>query len=770
MGDQEIPPADRYLSALFGESGYLSRAFPNYRPRPGQIALAEAVDRAITGRGHLLAEGPTGTGKSLAYAAPASYYAAKTGRSIVIVTANIALQEQIVTKDLPLLRRIAPWHFTYSLLKGRNNYLCVDKLAQFKRDKHSGAIKNPSMDEQRMLPVVERWADETERGGIERRSGDMSELPFEPAGVWHRFSVSSDECKRGRCKFRSGCFAIAASERARQAMLIVTNYHMLYSHLAVYLETGKDVVICPFDVAILDEAHKAPDIARDVFGFELKHGAIHRIVTKIRDDGPELAEDLEYNSSDFFFRMGELARNRERYKARLTGDYLPAEREAWTKLDTSLAGTIELLSYKTERLESKLELLRQEGLGIGDEADEISDELGDIEILLERANNIRKSLTAAMHPLAQARHVFFVEEDNRKRITVSSRLIHAADALTPGLFRKHVGYPDQVEPGPKVAVVATSATLATSGGDFDYIAEELGCPPGYDALVAPSPFDWPAQCLFICPTGMPEPNAPEFKDAVAANVDRIIRLARGRTLGLFTSRRVLDHTFEAIAKSCASQGIALYKQGDAPRTQLLEKFKSDISSVLLGTESFWAGVDVPGESLSVVVIDRLPFPTPDDPILDALAARSDDWFRKYSIPRAMIAFKQGFGRLIRSLECRGVVVCLDNRLMEKRYGKQFLRAIPKGVPKSTRLEAIAEWLCLPIAPAAPLPTAATSQPAVIITPPTLPAPDPLPQLTLFETPSAPPPRAIVLPPDWDEVDVVAPTAPPPAPSPAWDEL
>jgi ATP-dependent DNA helicase DinG len=682
--EEKIPSADRYIDAVFSEHGYLSQAFPNYRPRQGQIALARAVDRAIGRREHLLAEAGTGVGKSLGYSVPASYWAARFGRPVVIVTANIALQEQIFFKDLPLLQSIAPWHFTFSLLKGRNNYLCADRYytnmanAQFAKPG-----REPSAEHRRQLPVVEQWAAASIEQGIRLKLGDVSELPFEPQqSVWKLFSVTSEECKGSRCRCADECFALAASERARQAMVIVTNYHMLYAHLAVYLDIGKDVVISPFEIVILDEAHKAADIARDWFGFKITVETIRRLGRKIPET--ERAQ-LEIATMQFFFAMGALARNRDRYKSRLTGDYLFEEQRIWGTLHIQLVGVCRTFALQVSTLQQKLRKLGEQGLGLGDDAKESLDRLAEAENLLKRATEATKCLERAMSPTEHTTEVFFVEEDEKKRIAICSKLVVPSLVLGPALFEKQVD-----QSGPKVAVVATSATLATSEG-FGYVASEIGC-RNRDELVAASPFDFPNQCLFIAPAGMPDPNTPEFPAAVASAFETIIQLAGGRTLGLFTSHRMLQATFDALIPLCTELDITLLRQGDAPRTKLISLFKEDIESVLLGTESFWAGVDVPGEALSVVVIDRLPFSTPADPVLDVIASRDAEWFQNYSLPRAMIAFKQGFGRLIRSLECRGVVVCLDNRIATKRYGKDFLRAMPAGVPKSTRLEAISEWL------------------------------------------------------------------------------
>jgi ATP-dependent DNA helicase DinG len=771
LEEEEIPSADRFIDALFGERGYLSRAIPHYRPRPGQIAFAEAVDRAIMRRGHLLAEAGTGVGKSLGYAGPASYRAFETGRRVVIVTANIALQEQIVGKDLPLLQRIVPWDFTFALLKGRNNYLCRDRYEAFRRDKATGEIERArhTVEERRQLPIIDDWAHHQVEAGLGLALGDASELPFEPLhNVWRRFSVTSDECKRSKCRYRDECFAIAAAERARGAMVVVTNYHMLFAHIAAYLQTGFDLVINPFEVCILDEAHKAPDIARECFGFKIGAGTIHRIARKLEDE--LLAADLDTYTSDFFFRMGELAQNRDRYKARLKGDYTPEEMQGWEKLRSALAGASAELERAVQRRNELLQQAKDDGAP-DYELDELQDEIGELEILLTRAREIAQSLAMAMAPREHTALVFFLESDDKRRTYVVGRLLHASDALTPGLFEKRVCPRNCAEPGPPVAVVATSATLATDSSDFHYIAEDLGVPPGYEALVAPSPFDWPNQALFCVPRGLPEPNAPEFKDAVASVMDRTIRLARGRTLGLFTSYRVLEHTFDRVRKTCSQMGITLLKQGDAPRTALIAQFKKDVSSVLFGTESFWAGVDVPGESLSVVVIDRLPFPTPDDPILDAIQQTDKEWFAHYSIPRSIVAFKQGFGRLVRSLECKGVVVCCDNRITEKKYGKKFLRSLPRGVPKTTNLDAIAEWLGVALPEAAAPPAAAPIvqrdlKPDNVVVRTSTSAVPPPGQLALFLQPPIPSPT--LLPPGWDELDLPPPeTLPPPAP--AWDE-
>lgn len=721
MNAGSSPQSDQYIDAIFGEGGFLAGALDGYRPRPGQIALARAVHKAIETRGHLLAEGPTGTGKSLAYAVPASYFAAERGRSVVIVTANIALQEQIVRKDLPLLASVAPWKFRFSLLKGRNNYLCMER---FFSTEGQGSAKQTNLfatsnaasdaDDKHHLDIVREWALDSVRedeaamkeGRPSTATGDMTELPFEPShAVWRNFSVSSDEC-RARCDYTKQCFANRALTNARSAHVIVTNYHMLYAHLAVYMNSGVDAVISPFEICILDEAHKAADIARDFFGERVTLETIKRVARTVRDYDPSLHSRIEAASIGTFEAMRSLRRDRERYKARLTGtQFNDFEMSKWVALDRALLDAIEILERRGGELKTKYEETQDRDTG---------KKLDEIEKSFKRATNARAVMKLAVEdPKSDHDRVYFLEEDDKQRVTIASKLVRASTALRPALFEKrtvNVHHEDQEQEdgstksvrvmteGPPVAVIATSATLATDENDFSYAATEMGVPEGYDSLIAQTPFDFPKQCLFVVPEGMCEPNAEEFHDQVAKNVEKVVALVGGRTLALFTSRRSLEHTYDSLVGYCRRNHITLLKQGDEPRTRLIERFKKDIDSVLLGNDSFWAGVDVPGKACSAVVIDRLPFPTPDDPIMDRLAEDEEGVFWKHMLPRSIIAFKQGFGRLIRSVDDRGVVVCLDTRIVTKKYGRQFLRALP-DVPKTRRIEAIAEWLNPPPAPA-----------------------------------------------------------------------
>lgn len=632
---------DDYIDTVFGPKGLLARRFPGYAPRPGQVALARAVDAAIRHGEHLMAEAPTGTGKSLAYLVPASYHAAEHGQRVVVATANIALQEQLVAKDLPLLAELLPWRFRFELLKGRQNYLCPSRMHEERAQAAFDALAHPG--NARMYRVIADWAASTQ-------TGDVSELPFEPtARLWRQFSTTSEDCKGSDCRFRDQCFALKAKERAEDADVVVTNYHMLFLHLQLRDATGGDLVLPAFEVAICDEGHKAADIAREFFGFRITAGSIRwagRLLGRIGQGA--LAERLEALTREFFELLTAYERS-DAYHRRLRQE-TPVP---WTALRARLG-----------------EVARAYQVALDDAPD--ADARADLKRARTRALALAIHLEAAM-TLEDEGSVYFLEPSQKGDVALASKSIDVSERLRRLFF-------DAAH-----SVTITSATLTTGGG-FDYARRELGVPEPRE-LVVESPFDFETQALLIVPEDMPEPSEPDFPDAVAEALAEIIELAGGRTLGLFTSYRNLE-TAHARLAGC---GYRVLRQGELPRTQLIEAFRKDVRSVLLGTESFWAGVDVPGEALSCVVIDRLPFPSPDDPLLDALSERDPAWFRNVSLPRAIIAFKQGFGRLIRARTDRGVVVVLDQRLIAKRYGRLFLRSLPR-VLKSRRLEHVRRFL------------------------------------------------------------------------------
>lgn len=686
-----IPGPDEYVDAAFGVGGYLAAGRPGYRPREGQVQLARAVDQAIRTRTHLLSEAPTGVGKSYGYSVPATYHAAVNARTVVIVTANIALQEQLFNKDLPLLAEILPWSFSYGLMKGRGNYLC---RSQYEKQRLSDRQQSMFADE-RSVPANERdrvrlakWAEhEIAVGGY----GDQSSLGWKPADkLWREFSVAPEECKGQRCSFKDACGALAAQRKARQSQVVVTNYHVLFIHLRLWMERGIDAVLPPFDVVICDEIHAAPSIARDFFGWRCSEGSFKKLARYVRGTHPLVTDGLERAAGWFFQQMLELRRDRDRYKARVVPSRLSGhDVQAGEQLLERLGEFSAVVGQ---------ELAALEGAG-GAEAGERAH---DAEQAQERALKLSVAVRSVLEGAGDD-EVVFLEEDEFRTVHVACRLVRPGRVLHGALFGKTIRRavedgatePDETWP---VSVVCTSATLATESG-FGFAREELGVDECAE-LVVESPFDYPNQALLILPE-VCDPSDDAFTGECAAILLRTIVLARGRTLGLFTSRKRMNEVYDLIAGRVPYR---ILKQDDGQRTQLVEEFRRDTHSVLLGVSSFWAGVDVPGESLSVVWIDKIPFPSPDDPVVERLTETDRSAWFTYAVPRAIIEFKQGFGRLIRSATDRGVVVCCDKRLQTKRYGKQFLRAMPAGMQKVKNLESIREWLDGPEALEAPAPT------------------------------------------------------------------
>ncbi len=631
------------LMDVFGAGELLAQRFEGYAPRPGQIEMARAVGLAIDDGRHLLVEGPTGTGKSLAYLVPTILDAARTGRRVLVVTANIALQEQLVGKDLPLLAELLPVDFSFALMKGRSNYLCRRRFEQEEQGGTLGAAFEPDQ-----VGWVEQHLDWA-RTTLHR---DVSELPFQPDySLWRRFSVRSEDCLGSDCPQHDNCHHRQAAERAAASTVVVANYHLLFAHLVVRHATGEDIVLPPFDVVVLDEAHKAADIARDFFGFRVSYAALRRLTAPLEGvASSSLPEILRQWSVAFCHDLGQLRRSRS-YRVRLRTSGAVRHAELVQRLHQA----------------SRVYAAAAEG---ADKA-----EARRLTRLAERCGETAERIRSAL-ALDDPNAVTFIEEDRQGRGVLCANPIQVSHRLRLLLF-------NQVH-----AAVVTSATLSTDRS-FEMAKAELGVPEPRE-LVVDSPFDFAEQALLVVPRGLPDPTDPAWPASVASHVLEAIQQAGGRTLGLFTSYKNLDRAH----RRAASSDFRVMRQGEQPRTKLVAAFREDVGSVLLGTESFWAGVDVPGESLSCVVIDRLPFPSPEDPVLDAIREHDPRWFLHHGLPRAVLAFKQGFGRLIRGSGDRGVVVVLDPRLLTRPYGRLFLRSLPR-VPRSRDTADIGRFLAPP---------------------------------------------------------------------------
>lgn len=649
-----------YIEETFGIGGHLASINPEFRPRAGQIEIARAVDHVLAKKIHLVAEAPTGTGKSFAYLVPTLYHALSSPdgqrQRVLVVTENIALTEQLINKDLPDLAVALPWPFTFKLVKGRNNYLCPDRLSQARRDGDlAGAVKEPGG---HLIPIIEKWAAKTTTGD----KSELAELP--PAPIWDLFSVGADDCKGKKCGFYATCPSVKARREAQHADVVVTNYHLLFWHIKLRALTGLDSILPPYDIVVLDEGHRTAEIGRDLFGFELSMGSIRRIGRFLAAkflDNRALWDNLVQTGESFFGKTMRFKDSLD-YKARLRQGH---------PLDPSLLIN-QLLDVSTfYQKEASSGMLKA------------NTDPDDLEKYAGRAVQLAKDFhEACIAPITG--NAYFIEDTQsrgRRWVSIKCRPKSVADILAAQLFEK-------------TPVVAISATMAVSNR-FDHAVEEFGIQNNdRQEIVSESPFDWRKQALFIVPGGMPDPSKDRarFDEVVQKLTGRVMELTKGRTMALFTSVRARDACYEYVKR--LRLPYQLLRQGDMPNTALVEEFKKDVSSCLFGCASFWSGVDIPGEALSCVIIDKLPFLTMDDPVYDLVAESDRNAFNHYMVPRAVIEFKQAFGRLIRRETDRGVVVMMDPRVKppNKNYSGAFWNSLPAFVSQSENIEHIPKFL------------------------------------------------------------------------------
>ena len=613
-------------SSFFGRNGPLSRVLPGYEERPAQRKLSEAVAEVLDLGGLLLAEAGTGTGKTLAYLLPA----VDLGRRVVVSTGTKNLQEQLVQKDIPILARALGRELSVAVMKGRANYLCLLRFSSFAK---AGSFRR--LEEVPVYRAVEAWAPETQ-------TGDRAEVADMPDVVdfWREVSAASENCIGQSCSLFESCFVTRMRQRALEADLVVVNHHLLCADLAVK-DGGYGQVIPAYDTLILDEAHLIEDVATQYFG-------VH--VSSFRVE--ELARDVE----------------RELKAARLDAREVRAEVEGVRLRGDRLFGLLSRgrggrlapgwmdarIAEESLGLMQRLEGLRTVLLAVPDRPEALFGLAG-------RALALAGELAFLMRADADD-HVYFVETRGRG-VFLRAMPIDVSGRLKAVLF-------DEVR-----AAVLTSATLAVDGG-FTYVKDRLGIEPTAELLLA-SPFRYEEQALLYVPRDGPEPQAPEFVDHVAEEVVRLLGLSRGRAFVLFTSYANMN----AVASLIAGRvDYPLLIQGEAPKAQLLDTFRATPHAVLLATTSFWQGVDVAGDQLSCVIVDKLPFASPGDPVVSArierLRSRGQNAFGEYQVPVAVLMLKQGLGRLIRSATDRGILAVLDSRLLRKQYGRRFLESLP----------------------------------------------------------------------------------------------
>jgi ATP-dependent DNA helicase DinG len=632
------------MQEIFGPEGLIAQAHPEYEYRPGQIDMARAVMRAFEEKRHLIVEAGTGTGKTLAYLVPAVSSALAGNGRVIISTGTKNLQEQLMEKDIPFLQSVLPSRFNATYMKGRSNYVCLHRLA---RAEDSPVLEG--LEEVDYFEEVSLWAKQTQ-------IGDRSELATLPEALsfWRHIDARPDTCLGQKCPDFDPCFITRMRDRAREADIVVVNHHLFFADLA--LRNGNYGSVLPeYTAVILDEAHLIEDVASEYFGSQVSN---YQIDDLVRDLGMLKVEDAEVDRevtkstarlSDFAdnFWMGfRDGRGEEGRFPIVPGTFAKRNRDGDYEA-TPLGDLYMALVGAITRVETTL--------------DAIQDKPADIENLVRRLRQLRFELEFIVTG-SDKKFVYWIERRNRG-IFLRASPIDVAGLLQDKLF-------DEVP-----TVVLTSATLS-SAGNFAFIRDRLGLDTA-DDLIAESIFDYPSQAILYLPARMPDPRAREWAEAAAAEVVRILNATEGRAFVLSTSYAGMQSLFENV---WAEIDYPCLVQGSASKGQLLKRFRETKNAVLFATSSFWQGVDVRGDQLSCVIIDKLPFAVPTDPVVAARQRYIEDLggssFYEYSVPQAIISLKQGLGRLIRSTTDRGVLAVLDPRLRTKPYGQTFLRSLP----------------------------------------------------------------------------------------------
>jgi len=630
---------------VFGPDGLIAQSHPEYEHRPGQIEMARAVLRAFEEQRHLIVEAGTGTGKTLAYLVPAVASALAGRGRVIISTGTKNLQEQLMEKDIPFLQNILPRRFAATYMKGRSNYLCLNRLARAE-----GSPVLEGLEEVDYFEEVCDWSKETQIGD----RAELSNLP-ESLSFWRHIDARPDTCLGQKCPDFDPCFITRMRDRAKESDIVVVNHHLFFADLA--LRNGNYGSVLPdYTAVILDEAHLIEDVASEYFGSQVSNYQIDELVRDIsmlRLEEIEVdrevtrsAERLSRFGDEFWMGFRDGRGEEGRYPLN-PGTFarrnIDGEFEA-----TPLGDLYSALDGSINRVETTLDLIKEKP--------------PEVESIVRRLRQIRFDLEFIVTG-SDRKFVYWVERRGRG-VFLRASPIDVAGLLQDKLF-------DEVP-----TVVLTSATLS-SGGNFAFIRDRLGLDTA-DDLIAESTFDFESQAILYLPPQMPDPRSREWSDAAAEEVIKILNATDGRAFVLSTSLAGMQSLFENV---WAEIDYPCLVQGSAAKGQLLKRFRETPNAVLFATSSFWQGVDVRGDQLSCVIIDKLPFAVPTDPIVAARQRYIEDSggssFHEYSVPQAIIALKQGLGRLIRSTTDRGVLAVLDPRLRTKPYGRTFLRSLPQ---------------------------------------------------------------------------------------------
>jgi ATP-dependent DNA helicase DinG len=627
----ERDAAEPTIADIFGPGGAIEKCMPDgYEHRPSQLEMAELVEAAFQQKRHLIVEAGTGTGKTLAYLVPAI----RSGRRVVISTATKSLQEQLFQKDIPFLQKHFARHLKVAVMKGRGNFLCREKVH---RMADRPMIKG--LDELDWFHQIRDWEKVSE-------TGDRAELNFLPddSDLWQRLDARRDACSGQKCPEFNTCFITAMHQRAADADLIIVNHHLFFADLALKQDDFGSV-LPEYGAVIFDEAHEIEDVASEYFG---------RQISNYRFD--ELARDAEVAARITHTGGANMQKRimRTRDRARAFFEAFPAREGRFPFDKTQRAGFLEQNREAYDGLVDAIKSLEAEIASLPAKPEELLN-------IARRGMELRAELNFLFES-SEGNFVYWFER-RAKGVFVAATPIDVSALLRERLFEKFE------------TIVLTSATLAV-GGRFDFLKQRLGISMATERVL-PSEFDFATQALLYFPSTLPDVRDTAFPERAAQEIVQLLEISDGRAFCLFTSYSQMNDQFERVRRRVR---FPLLLQGSAPRSALLEKFRNTENAVLFATSSFWQGVDVRGDQLSCVIVDRLPFAVPSDPIVAArVRALQEDGrnpFSEYQVPEAVLALKQGFGRLIRSRADRGVLSILDNRIQRMQYGKIFVESLP----------------------------------------------------------------------------------------------
>ena len=634
---------EKEIQKYLDEGGHLSTGIQGFEHRPQQIAMAEAVGRAFDNEHHLIVEAGTGTGKSLAYLVPAILWAVKFNKKVVVSTYTKTLQEQLLYHDIPLLREKLKIPFRYALCLGHENYLSLRRL---KRASQTGLFTKAEEDGQ--MQAIFDWVRETS-------TGVKGDLPFEPlSSVWEDVGRQKDLCLGKNCETYSSCYYFKERKRWFSAHLLIVNHHLFFANVA-----SNGAVLPRFDAVVFDEAQNIEESATSFLGLEISNSYLFYFLDRL------------YHPRT---RKGMLSRIEHDYVLQLRNQ-VAAVRQA---VDAFFTRILEeygkkdrvLRFYKPVVMDNSIYVPMKElheSLKTFEGMVQTEEDRVEITAAANRCMEFNNTLTAFLNQHLNG-YVYWLEITEKKRysrVVLHGVPINAAEELQDQVFSKIA------------RVVLTSATLTTHKG-FEFIQERIGFEPKEESILD-SPFDYPNQALLYTSGDLPEPSEEmgKYASAIAKRCGELVEITEGRTFILFTSYALLHQVFDRLKN--LSSHLQLLKQGEIPTGQMIKRFK-ETPSVIFGTNSFWQGVDVPGEALKSVIITKLPFDVPSEPLTEArlenLRQRSIDPFSHYQIPRAIIQMKQGFGRLIRKKSDTGIISILDSRIVRRGYGKQFLTSLP----------------------------------------------------------------------------------------------